>query len=240
MNKRICTLIIFFSCFLHLLPAQTTVGMTGLLTLPSAYMQPDKTVMAGGNFLNKEVTPSSFNYHTFNYYLNITILPFLEVGYSCTLFKATDKFVPSKKGKFVNQDRSLSARLRLLKEGRYYPSVVLGGNDITDSFLTSSPGNSYYSGIYLAATKHFTIKKETLGIHLAYTYTRRKDACVKDISLGVTYTPSFAPALNLIAEATRTDLNIGATYLFFHHLYLQTLLQKGKYFSGGVGYKIYL
>lgn len=240
MNKRICTFIIFFICFHYLLPAQTTVGMAGLLTLPSACMQPDKTVMIGSNFLNSEVTPSTFNYHTFNYYLNVTILPFLEVGYSCTLFKATDKFIPSKKGKFVNQDRSLSARLRILKESRYAPSIVLGGNDITDNFLTSNSGNSYYSGIYLATTKHLTIKKETIGIHLAYSYTRRKDARVKDISLGVTHTPSFAPALNIIAEATRNDLNIGATCLLFRHLYLQTLLQKGRYFSGGVGYMIYL
>ena len=55
-------------CFPLLLSAQLTYGTTGLLHAPSAEMQRDKTVMIGGNFLNKEITPPTWYYHTYNYF----------------------------------------------------------------------------------------------------------------------------------------------------------------------------
>lgn len=42
-------------------------------------------------------------------------------------------WVPSTYGKFVNQDRNFSVRLRLLKEGqwwKYMPAIVIGSNDV--------------------------------------------------------------------------------------------------------------
>ena len=84
--KKLLLLIIFLSCW-TLLPAQLSYGTTGLLHAPSADMQKDKTVMLGGNFLHQELTPPKFNFNTWNYYLNVTIFPFLEVAYTCTLFR---------------------------------------------------------------------------------------------------------------------------------------------------------
>lgn len=224
-----------------MLSAQSMNGMSGLLTLPSALMEKDGTVKAGADFLNEQLTPTAFSYHTFNYYLNITILPCLEVGYTCTMFKADNQFMPSKKGRFVNQDRVLSFRFRPLKEGRYYPALLLGTNDISPSnIITSNVTNKFFNSVYLAASKHFTIKQEAIGVHLAYTYTKRMDARIKGLSVGLNYIPSVAPDLCLIAEVSRKDFNIGATYLFFNHLFVQALLQRGQYFSGGVGYKLYL
>ncbi len=54
--------------------SQLTYGTTGLLHAPSAEMQRDKTFMVGGNFLNKELTPPTWYYHTYNYFLNVTSL----------------------------------------------------------------------------------------------------------------------------------------------------------------------
>lgn len=50
-----------------------------------------------------------------NYYLNVTIFPFLEVAYTCTLFTA-ESLGLDKHGYsgFTNQDRYFSARLRNL------------------------------------------------------------------------------------------------------------------------------
>ena len=59
--------------------SQLTYGTTGLLHAPSAEMQCDKTFMVGGNFLNKELTPPTWYYHTYNYFLSVTIFPFLEI-----------------------------------------------------------------------------------------------------------------------------------------------------------------
>lgn len=51
---------------------------------------------------------------------------------------------------------------------------------------------------------------------------------------GITYRPSFARNLRAIAEYTGNEINVGADYLLWKHLFLQATLQDGKYFSGGV------
>ena len=158
-------LIVWFAFFPFMLSAQLTYGTTGLLHAPSAEMQRDKTFMIGGNFMNKELTPSTWYYHTYNYYLNITFFPWLEVAYTCTLFKAEALGLkPYGYSGFTNQDRYFSVRLRALKEGqfwKYMPAVVLGTSDpFTSSgggVISSTEGNGYYSRFYIAATKHLPI-----------------------------------------------------------------------------------
>ena len=81
------------------LSAQLTHGTTGLLNAPSAEMQDVKTVMLGGNFLNKELTPNPWNYGTYNYYLNFTVLPFLEIAYT-----ATSVVVPSRSTRLLKSN----------------------------------------------------------------------------------------------------------------------------------------
>ena len=179
--KKLLLLIIFLSCW-TLLPAQLSYGTTGLLHAPSADMQKDKTVMLGGNFLHQELTPPKFNFNTWNYYLNVTIFPFLEVAYTCTLFTA-ESLGLDKHGYsgFTNQDRYFSARLRVLKESKYIPAVVLGTSDPFTSSghkFASAIGNGYFCRYYLAATKHFQLGRETLGVHLSYLYNRHLSAAL--------------------------------------------------------------
>ena len=87
-NLKRIFIVSLFIAIPFMLSAQLTYGTTGLLHAPSAEMQKDKTVMLGANFMNKEITPPTWYYHTYNYYLNVTILPWMEVAYTCTLFKA--------------------------------------------------------------------------------------------------------------------------------------------------------
>lgn len=126
--------------FCSKLYAQYLYGTTGLLQMPTAQMQNDKTFMFGGGVLSPEIIPSKEwwgNYYTFNYYVNITIFPWLEVGYNCVLVKAKPgiyHWVPSTYGRFVNQDRSFHGRLRVWKEGwwkEWIPQIVIGANDPT-------------------------------------------------------------------------------------------------------------
>ena len=110
--KKIFLIGLFLCCHLAL-SAQLTYGTTGLLHAPSAEMQRDKTVMIGGNFLNKEITPPTWDYHTYNYFLNVTIFPWLEIAYTCTLFQSQTIGIDWKVGKkkFTNQDRYFSCLL---------------------------------------------------------------------------------------------------------------------------------
>ena len=64
--------------------AQINYGTTGLMNMPTADMQRDKTFMVGGNWLNHHATVPRWWYDTWNYYINITIFPWLEAGYLCT------------------------------------------------------------------------------------------------------------------------------------------------------------
>ena len=60
-----------FVCFVLLyLPvsAQFTYGTTGLLHMPTADMQKDKTFLFGGSRLNSHAMPSAWYYDTYNYY----------------------------------------------------------------------------------------------------------------------------------------------------------------------------
>ncbi|MDE5701288.1 YjbH domain-containing protein [uncultured Bacteroides sp.] len=241
-------LAVLLLCCPLLLSAQLTYGTTGLLHAPSAEMQRDKTVMIGGNFLNKEITPPTWYYHTYNYFLNVTIFPWLEVAYTCTLFKAEALGLrPYGYTGFTNQDRYFSVRLRALKEGqfwKYMPAVVLGTSDpyteSGDGQISSTEGNGYFCRFYIAATKHIPIGKETIGVHLSYLYNNRKEYRLNGPAVGVTYNPSFHPQLRMIAEYDSKDFALGATYLLFNHLHAQVELQKMKYFTGGLTYKIYL
>lgn len=248
MIKKILLTGLFVSCSFSL-SAQLTYGTTGLLHAPSAEMQRDKTVMLGGFFLNKEITSSKWDYHTYNYFLNVTIFPWLEVAYTCTLFQSQSIGIAWKvgEGKFTNQDRYFSARIRALKEGQFWkhmPAVVLGTSDpYTESGkgqIASANGNGYWCRFYVAATKHLTLGKEKVGVHLSYLYNNRVDYPLNGIAGGLTYSPSFLSDLRLVAEYDTKDVAIGATYLCFNHLYAQVELQKMKYFTGGLVYKIYL
>lgn len=238
--KRIYIALLFIG-IPYMLSAQLTYGTTGLLHAPSAEMQKDKTIMLGGNFLNQELTPPTWYYHTYNYYLNVTFFPWLEVAYTCTLFKAEALGLKSYGYTgFTNQDRYFSVRLRALKEGQFWkhmPAVVVGTSDPFTSSgdeVASKQGNGYFSRFYIAATKHVKVGQETIGVHLSYLYNRRKEYHLNGVAAGISYNPSFHPQLRLIAEYDSKDIAIGATYLFFNHLHAQVELQRMKYFSGGL------
>lgn len=234
--KRIILICLFLFSSL-IVSAQYTLGTTGLLSTPSADMQREGTFMMGGGFLHDKITPVFFNYNTYNYFLNVTIFPFLEVAYNCTMYKATDTFVPEKKGRYVNQDRAFTIRLRLLREREYLPAVVIGGNDI---YTQVKKGNAFYKQYYIALGKHLEVKSVgRFGANLSYFYNDLNKISLKNICGGFTYEPLFVKNLKLIGEFTSDYHAIGAKYLLFNHVDFQVLLQNGKYMSGGLAYKIY-
>lgn len=242
-------IIVLFAILMPLsVRAQHTYGQTGLLHIPSGEMQADKTVMIGGNFMNEHLTPKTWSYDTYNYYVNCTIFPFLELNYVCTLFKArflgVEEYVG--KNKFTNQDRHFGARLRIVKEGEIFrnmPSIVIGVSDpYTESGEKINPtdGNGYFCRFYAAATKHINIGNEEIALTMAYLFNKRNEYSLNGIAAGVSYQPSFHKPLKIIGEYDTKDILVGASYLLFNHLEFTSVLQRFKYFSGGVAYKIYL
>lgn len=241
-------IVILFLLLSTPLCGQLTYGVTGLLNAPSAEMQSDKTVMIGANFLNKELTPPHWYYHTYNYFLNVTIFPWLEVAYTCTLVTAESLGLkPFGYSGFTNQDRYFSLRLRLLKEGqlwKHMPAVLVGTSDpLTSTNMELDPttsGNGFFARFYVALTKHIPVAKQKVGVHLSYLYNNRVEYKLNGIAVGITYNPTFHPQMRMIAEYDTKDFSCGITYLLFNCLHLQLQLQRMKYLSGGVTFQIHL
>lgn len=263
----------FFLVFISIITpiqAQFTYGTTGLLNMPTAEMQKDKTFMFGGGFLEKHATPARWFYDTYNYYVNITFFPWMEVAYTCTLHKALENdpflangyWVPSTYGKFVNQDRNFSARFRIWKEGwwkSWTPQIVVGGNDVLNNSwaegskieMTSKKGNGFYSRYYIAATKHLDINHiGKLGIHAAYLYNKREDYHFNGPAVGANFqfglpgdrfVTKVLNHLNLMAEYDSKSVNIGAECSFWRD-YINAVVEfnRCKYVSAGLVFKIHL
>ena len=268
--------------------SQTNYGTTGLMNMPTADMQRDKTFMLGGNWLNSHATVPRWWYDTWNYYINITLFPWLEVGYLCMGHKAvpidygnrSGYWVPSTYGKFVNQDRSFHFRLRVWKEGwwkAWTPQILVGANDgIGDSWnggSLSKPselnyGNGFLNRYYIAISKHFQFDKiGTLGVHACWIYSSRFDNTLNDPAIGAnlklglpntSFLNKIANGANLMVEivpgytdvkedltfnphGSKYQMNLGMEYSFWKD-YINAVveLNRCKYFSGGLIFKVHL
>jgi hypothetical protein len=212
------------------------MGVTGLLNIPSAEMQPDGFFMAGGNYLPEEMTPDFFDHATGNYFVNITFLSFAEVAYRCTLMKK--EFIAGQKWQ---QDRSLTLRLRPLKEGKYYPSLAVGSDDLIKSydFNPFTADERYFASVYAVGTKHVAFGGHTLGFTLG-AYFLSDHSLAKSIFSGIRYTPSFLQSVSLLAEYDTNGVNIGAAARLFGHFSAHLFSYDFKAISGGVRYEFQL
>jgi hypothetical protein len=257
-------------CLVSSVQAQALRGTTGLLHAPTADMQRDKTFMVGGNVL--DVTPLHYYdfgvKYTFNYYVNITFFPWLEVGYTCTINYADygNTYFPEYVwGKYSNQDRSFYFRLRAWKEGwwkSWTPQIVIGADDpgthdeygggsISSRDMNGS--NCFFSRYYIAATKHFDFKGVgQLGAHLSFVIDRPatweyhdRPALGFNFQMGIPdegrWYLKALNGFNWMAEYDARTVNVGAGYTFWKdHVNLIAELNDGKYFSGGVQFKVHL
>lgn len=244
------TFFIITACSSNSLYAQLTMGNTGLLHMPSADMQDDGTAMLGGNFLNQHNMPASWTYNTYNYFINITFFPWIEIAYTCHLMSFGEW------GKnhthYNNQDRSFSGRIRVIKEGKFWkhmPAVVIGTYDPASGHYgggdiildQGAESHNYFARYYIAISKHFSSKTEgSLGCHLAYIYSRGTGNRFRGIATGVNFQPEFHKNLNLIAEYDAQTFNCGFQYDLLKYFVCTFELQKLKYISAGITLRMHL
>lgn len=267
-------LLILLYCVCQDTFGQHVYGTTGLLFAPTAEMQCDKTIMIGGSMINHRTYRSNYwkgsreyTPYTYNYYLNVTIFPWLEVAYTCTLVKGAhgSSYWPQQTwGKFVNQDRSFHGRLRLWKEGwwkQWTPQIVLGAND-PGSHSDHGGGNITFDDVgentnhltrfYLAATKHFIIRQwGTLGIHASVIQFDGLDFDNEHgVTVGVNYRFNHPQdgfwskalnGLNLMGEYYDGVFNVGGNYAVWKdRINLTASLYDGQYWSVGLYFKVCL
>ena len=63
--RKILIILLLSTLGISAIKAQFTYGTTGLLNMPTADMQKDKTVLLGGSFLEKHASPGRWNYDTY-------------------------------------------------------------------------------------------------------------------------------------------------------------------------------
>jgi hypothetical protein len=230
--------LIFSSVFILVLwggaHGQSLLGTTGWLNIPTAEMQEDGTFYLGGSYVSSSYIESygGGKYNGLIYYLNVTFLPFLEIGFGNTSllnYTLSNNTV----------DRNFSLRVRPLRERKYIPAIVIGAHDIYTS-VDPELGNQYFSSLYIVLTKHIDVRSSSFGITLGYGFPVFKNNQFEGVFGGISFSPGFYRALKIIAEYDGESYNLGATAVFFKHLYVNATVQDLKYFSGGLAYKVFL
>ena len=230
MNRSFVLAFLLLTVFISGSEAQSLTGVTGLLNAPSANMQKDGTFYTGANYLNRNYINAygRGKYNCLIYYFDLTFLPFLELN-----FRNTRQLDNPDHSHTV--DRMISIRLQVLRERKYWPSIVLGANDL---LTTASKGNQFFGAVYAVATKNIPVKKSEIGITGGYALPYFKNSQFVGFFGGVTFTPSFLRQVTLMAEYDSKNFNIGGSVLFFKHLYCFALLQGMESVSGGVAFKV--
>jgi len=223
-------LLIGFSCYF--VKAQPTNGTGGLLNIPNAEMRKDGTFIVGANYLPTGFTSSVFPYNTGNYYFNITFLPFLEVTYRLTLMQLQFQ----DKSNF-NEDRSFGLRIRILKEKKYIPAIILGGDDI---YTTNAKGNNYFGSSYIVGTKTIEWNNNLVSLNFGAGFNSFEKENLNGYFGGISYSPHFFKPLNLKAEFDTKAFNFGASLLLFDSFFLYGFVNNCEHFVGGIAYHIYL
>nr|WP_129733945.1 YjbH domain-containing protein [Parabacteroides goldsteinii] len=238
-NKKCLFFILgLLACFGGPTRGQSYLGVSGLLTVPSADMQEDGTFMMGGNYLPSVMLPDGFNQNTGNYFLNLTFLPFMEVTYRCTLSR------PGGKDANWQQDRAVSLRLRALKEKKYIPSVVLGSNDAFTTkalnIFDKKKANRMFGSVYGVLTKNIPMGGHVLGVTAGYYFPVYDESPNKGFFGGIRYTPGFFPLLSVMADYDGDRISAGASLFLFHHIRIHAMAYHLQEVSAGIRYEFIL
>lgn len=258
MKRKQLFLLVILSCFFLCVSdfnsrGQFIDGVSGLLQMPSAQMNPSGTFMITNNFMNKHTLPEDeWGYHSFGYSFDITFWQRLEVYYTCVLFDGKRKPNPTERDLIMfNQDRHLGFKALLLKEGDFgkmwLPNIAVGINDFDNGvFSARGKGNGFFTRVYAVASKSFPTLYGQVGAHLGYQFNNWTYYGVAGPMVAVDWQPVWLQkedvvSTKLIAEYDARTFNIGAIVtLWKNHIEAMVELQALKWVSAGIRFKAVL
>lgn len=216
--------------------SQTVIGTPGLLNIPTAEVRQGGTFDGGASLMQKELQAEAMNYNTGLYYINFAPFSFFDITLRETLIKE-HKYLndPNSEVGFYQQDRSLSLRVRPIREqeGKWWPSVLVGSND-----FYSSHGISYYAAVYGVVTKTLPVKNVgAFAVTAGYAKPIHEGVLYKGVFGGVSYTPAFAPMVRVMGEYDTRGVNVGVGAHLFRHLNLTCFTREFKGISATVSYQ---
>ncbi len=243
MGNRIISLIIAAGLSLAV-SAQQYTGMQGLIHVPSADMDTVPVAHVGAHFVNEHFIPDGFKldgekYNSWTNYLSIQPFKWIEIGYGYTLMKFHKNLNKKNETGFYSKDRYFSVRIQPIREDKWWPSIVIGGNDVVGHKNDGTSESNYYRNFYVAASKHYTLFGQRVGAHVAYRkwdkdYNHKWNGVVG----GLTIQPSFYEPLRFVAEWDGCEPNIGLDCTLFKYIMVQASLQNCQYFSAGLALRV--
>lgn len=219
---------------------QQSMGGCGLIHVPTADMDTVGMARVGAQFLPKEMTPVNFcldgaKYNTASNYLCITPFRWIAISYGYTLMKFHKNLDPNRETGFYAKDRYFSAKLQLLCEEKWWPSFVIGGNDLIGTDDGGESKSNYYRNFFVAISKHFEYSGHLLGAHLTYRkWYREQNRKWNGVVGGITYQPSFYHPLRAVVEWDGNGVNCGVDCRIYRYFLVQLACYEGKAITGGL------
>lgn len=216
------------------LPAQTVIGTPGLMNIPTAEIRESCTFDGGASLIERELLTDANNYNTGLYYVNFAPFSFFDLTLRETLIKCQKSASDPTVG-FYQQDRSLSLRVQPIreKEGKWWPSILVGSND-----FYSSHGISDYAAVYGVVTKTIPVKGwGKFSATVGYAKPIRTGTLYDGPFGGASYSPVFAPMVRVMGEYDTRGVNIGIGAHLFRHLNLTCFTREFKGISATISYQ---
>lgn len=167
MRKLLFIILIIYSLDSN---CQSVTGTSGLINVPSARMLKDDQLVLGGSYIPKSYFQRYGRYINpgVNTFITYGILPFVELSFRYTHELNTPVKAPSADEIGYFPDRMFSIRYRLVNEKKYFPSIVLGLEDVTFLLSPSCKGCSNYSSIYFTFSKEIKLSSYILDLNFGF------------------------------------------------------------------------
>lgn len=242
-GKQTLLLLIWAMAFTIQAHAQELLGNSGGMNIPTAEMLPSGTFRCGINYIGKGIIAAEkgntdhrwqFEYNTMNYFLNFTAFNWLEVTFRETILESNSYGKYDDYKLFREQDRSVTVKARVLKEGKYCPAVALGVND-----PYSFTGHHVYASAWGVMTKSLHSQKlaSTFTATIGYMKAFDKSQMYDGFIAGLRYTPDFLPQSSVMAEYDSKGFNIGVQATLFDHLGIYAFTREFEAFGAGIKYQ---
>lgn len=215
--------------------AQTVLGTPGLMNIPTAEVRKGGTFDGGASLIQKDLQIDSKDYYTALYYINFSPFSFFDLTLRWTLLRGPKSEAEPNNIGFFQQDRSLTLRIQAIREreGKWWPSVLIGSND-----FFSSHGNSDYANVYGVVTKHFPVKGVgTFSATAGYSKSIHQGSLYDGPFGGGSFSPAFAPMVRVMGEYDTRGFNVGIGAQLFRHLNLTCFTREFKGVSATISYQ---
>jgi hypothetical protein len=177
-------------------------------------MQGDGDLSFGASFFGKKYQDYSKNqYDVASVYASVTFLPFLEIGLR------VNRMLGFPKGRNYTVDRVPMVRLRVLKEGKHTPAVVLGIHDFFASF--GGEEAIHFNATYAVFSK----KVAAFDLHAGYAPALMSvnHYQLNGLFYGVAYSPLKSVQLQFENDSRYFNTGIRVGFLKFFAVSLATV-----------------